>query len=79
MLASGKLLGILGCEPEAWFKWQPEGSQGLTDEQIEDLIANRIAARANKEFTEADRIRDLLTANGIALEDSAEGTTWRRG
>ena len=72
--ASAYLLGILQQDPELWF-------QGNTDDaaEIEDLIAQRNAARASKNFAESDRIRDELTARGIVLEDSAAGTTWRRG
>lgn len=72
--ASAYLLGILQQDPELWF-------QGNTDDaaEIEDFIAQRNAARAAKNFAESDRIRDELTARGIVLEDSAAGTTWRRG
>ncbi len=45
---------------------------------IDELVAARIAARAAKNFVESDRIRDELTAQGIVLEDSPAGTTWRR-
>jgi cysteinyl-tRNA synthetase len=72
--ASACLLGILQQDPEVWF-------QGNIDDaaEIEDLIAQRKAARLAKNFAESDRIRDELTARGIILEDSANGTTWRRG
>ena len=72
--ASAYLLGILQQDPEVWF-------QGNIDDaaEIEDLIAQRKAARLAKNFAESDRIRDVLTARGIVLEDSANGTTWRRG
>jgi cysteinyl-tRNA synthetase len=40
------------------------------------LIAQRVAAKAGKNFAEADRIRQELLANGIVLKDSAQGTTW---
>ena len=48
------------------------------DAEIESLIAARIAARAEKNWAESDRIRDDLLARGILLEDTATGTTWRR-
>ena len=72
--ASAYLLGILQQDPEVWF-------QGNIDDaaEIEDLIAQRKAARLAKNFAESERIRDELTARGIILEDSAKGTTWRRG
>ncbi len=51
---------------------------GLSNEEINDLIAQRKQARADKNWAESDRIRDLLAAEGITLRDSAEGTTWTR-
>jgi cysteinyl-tRNA synthetase len=52
----------------------------LTDADIERLIEERAAARKAKNFKESDRLRDLLTANGIVLEDMPGGKTlWRRG
>jgi cysteinyl-tRNA synthetase len=52
----------------------------LTDEQIERLIDERKRARAARNFVESDRIRDLLAAQGIVLEDRAgQRTLWRRG
>ncbi len=79
LLAAGDLLGVLQHEPAAWFKWRPPGSAPLDDAAIEDRIAQRAAARKARDFAAADRIRDELAAQGIVLEDSAQGTTWRRG
>ncbi|MCC3307683.1 cysteine--tRNA ligase [Psychrobacter sanguinis] len=50
----------------------------MTDEQIDTLIQERIDAKANKNFARADEIRNLLQQNNIELEDSKQGTTWRR-
>jgi len=73
------ILGMLEESPEAFLK-RGVGSEesGLTDEEIQSLVAQREQARKDKDFTESDRIRDLLTSEGISLEDAAEGTIWQR-
>jgi cysteinyl-tRNA synthetase len=88
LLARGDLLGLLQQDPEAWLKGTtvPGGSSlelrskgRLSDAQIERLIEARIAARKNKDFATADRIRDEFAEQGILLEDKPDGTTkWRR-
>jgi cysteinyl-tRNA synthetase len=70
-------LGILQESPEAWLKGE-SSNDGLSDDDIDALIEGRRAARDNKDWAEADRIRDELDAAGIVLEDSAGTTTWRR-
>jgi cysteinyl-tRNA synthetase len=79
LLAGGRFLGLLEQEPDTWFRWAPPSAQGLSDEAIEALIQQRNVARANRDFTEADRIRDELAAQQILLEDGPDGTTWHRG
>ena len=76
--AGANALGLLQQEAEAWFRWKPAGAGGPTDAEIEAAIAARQAARKAKDFKESDRIRDGLKAQGVLLEDSPTGTTWRR-
>ena len=74
----GALLGLLQQEPEAFLKGgAPLG--GLADAEVDGLIAQRLQARQDKNWAESDRIRDLLKAEGIVLEDGPQGTSWRRG
>src|ERR1043166_2682734 len=67
LLSAAHLAGFLTQYPEKWF--QGGGAGGMEDAEIETQIAARNAARKNKDFKEADRIRDALLAKGIALED----------
>ncbi|MBW8728487.1 MAG: cysteine--tRNA ligase [Inquilinus limosus] len=78
LLAGGRLLGLLEQAPEDWFRWRPKADSGLGDAEIDALVAARRAARAAKDFAEADRLRDQLVAAGIALEDKPDRTLWRR-
>ncbi len=73
----GGLLGILQSDPGEYLQ-SGVGEAGLGNEDIESLIKQRTEARKNRDFPESDRIRDLLTEQGIVLEDSTDGTTWRR-
>lgn len=75
----GARLGLLQADPELFLKSpQPASGAGLTDAAIEALIEARLAARARKAWDESDRIRDQLLQQGIVLEDSPQGTSWRR-
>ena len=71
-------LGILTMKPEDFLQgvlMSPIGDGGLI---IDDLIEERNLAKKNKNYEEADRIRKLLLENDILLEDTAEGTIWRK-
>jgi len=79
LLAGGSLLGLLIQTPDAYFtQGQPGGPSSMTADAIEALIEQRKAARASGDYAGADRIRDDLLASGIELEDSREGTRWRK-
>lgn len=73
----GAIFGILQDDPETYLKGG-RGSQGLSEEVIEALIAERAEAKKNRDFARADAIRDELLSQGVILEDSREGTTWKR-
>ena len=70
--ALGGCLGLLQGDPQAFL----QSGAGLDDSAIQAQIAARTAAKAAKDFSEADRIRDALLAAGIVLKDSKAGTTW---
>lgn len=55
-----------------------EKSEQILDQEIEDLIAERQAARKDKNFARADEIREILLEKGIVLEDTREGVKWKR-
>jgi cysteinyl-tRNA synthetase len=72
-VSAARLLGFLTMSSREWF----QGDQSDSD-RISDLIFQRSAAKANRDFATADRIRGELKAEGIVLEDGPGGTTWRR-
>ncbi|MCH8084299.1 MAG: cysteine--tRNA ligase [Myxococcales bacterium] len=57
----------------------PRSQTAESDPRIDALIAEREAARARRDFAESDRIRDVLAAEGVSLEDTPDGPRWRRG
>jgi cysteinyl-tRNA synthetase len=76
LLASGRLMGFLSADPDIWLRGTASG--GLSDGEIDRLVEARREARARRDFAEADRLREMLSSRGIQLEDSAQGTIWRR-
>ena len=72
-----ELLGLLGQDPEYFLKNSVLGA-GITETEIESLIAERIQARKDKNFAKSDEIRDTLSEQGITLLDTREGTSWTR-
>jgi cysteinyl-tRNA synthetase len=72
--ATANFLGLLNQTEDGWFR----GDEADTL-WIEVQIDARNAAKKARDFAASDAIRDLLKAKGIILEDSATGTTWRRG
>lgn len=78
MIKLADILGILQQSPNDFLQGTAAGEQDDVAE-IEGLIKARNDARANKDWAAADAARDALNALNIVLEDSASGTTWRRG
>ena len=74
LVALAEPLGVLQQDPEQYSK---TGVQ-LSEDRIDSLISERELARVNKDFKKSDQIRDELVSMNIVLEDSAEGTSWRR-
>ena len=74
LLAAGELLGLLTSSPAEW----EQGGDSDENARIDALVAARVQARADKDWAEADRIRDELAAEGIEIMDGATGATWRR-
>ena len=74
LLAGGALLGVLQADPDAWFEG---GADDALKAEVEALLEQRLQARAEKNWPEADRIRDRLTALNVVVMDGPTGATWR--
>lgn len=76
LLAAGHLMGLLTQNPEDWFAAKI-GHAEIDAAAVEALIAARAQARADKDYAAADAARDKLTAMGVVIEDTADGTIWK--
>ncbi len=74
LMALAGVMGFLQADPQVWF--QGGADEGLKD-KIDGLISARDAARAAKDWAEADRIRAELTAMNVEVMDGPAGATWR--
>jgi len=75
----GSILGLLQDDPETYLKSSGSSDDNsLNDDAINSMIEQRVQAKADKNWAEADRIRDELKSQGIELEDKGAETTWRR-
>jgi len=68
-----RLLGIVQCQADIWFQ-----SGDVDADRIEAMIRERKQARETRDFARADAVREQLAAEGIILEDSATGTSWKK-
>ena len=80
------VIGLLQANPDSFLKglntaagsYSSSNSIEDYEKQVEELIVKRIEAKKSKNFAEADSIRKDLADAGIILEDTPQGTTWRR-
>lgn len=77
LLKIAAVMGLLEADAETWFTTSA-GAEGVSADEIEQLIAERTQAKKDRDFSRSDEIRDNLLAQGVVLEDSREGTKWRR-
>lgn len=82
LLGSAHLLGFLQDSPQAWqdSKKQRQKPQegGLSDDEINALIQERLEAKKAKDFAKADQIRDDLISKNVMIKDTPNGTDWER-
>ncbi len=74
LVAAAELLGVLTSDPDAWFE------AGIAEDdrtRIDALVAARVAARDERDFATADKLRDELNALNVEVMDGPTGATWR--
>lgn len=76
LIAAGKILGVMQEDPNIWLGYNQTANP--EKEEIEGLINQRNEARRSKDFKLADQIRDKLKSKGIEIEDTKNGTIWRK-
>lgn len=77
ILVAGNLLGILQQDAAEWLQGAVS-EDAISAEEIEALITERREAKLAKDYSRADEVRQALLAQGVVLEDSREGTQWKR-
>lgn len=77
LLASADVMGLLYQNAEDWFKGSAS-EDGISEDEINQLIAERLEAKKSKDWAKADAIRNQLKDAGIVLEDTPQGTSWKR-
>ena len=75
LIQCGNILGILQSTAEQWFAGSVDSDETA---EIDALVAERTAARENKDWARADEIRDILAEKNIVIEDSADGVRWKK-
>ena len=76
LIKAAGLMGLLQGDANAWF--QAGSDDAISAEAVEAEIERRQQAKLDKDYALADQIREELAAQGVVLEDSREGTSWRR-
>ena len=75
--SGAKLLGILNKSPNEWLGYNAQ-SNDIDLNKIEQLISDRNKFRSEKNYQKSDEIRDELKSIGIEIEDTSDGTKWRK-
>jgi cysteinyl-tRNA synthetase len=77
LFMAARVLGLLNEDPETFFTKLSDSAESIDTHDVERLIEERAKARANKDWKQADAVRDQLKEMGVVLEDGPDGTAWR--